>query len=71
MADRDAVTSRPTPASPRIAALRRIFETPFDTRTRELAARVARLRALSDAELAEMGLHRDDILHHVFSRKWN
>ncbi|WP_371036571.1 MULTISPECIES: hypothetical protein [unclassified Rhodosalinus] len=71
MAYRDAATSRTATGSPRIAALRRIFDTPFDARTRELAARVARLRALSDAELAEIGLHRDDILRHVFSRTWN
>lgn len=27
---------------------------------------VARLRSLSDAELAEMGLSRDTIVHHVY-----
>lgn len=44
----------------------RLFETPFDARQRRLAARVADLRALSDAELAARGLQRQDILFHVF-----
>lgn len=47
----------------------RLFETPFDRRSRDLAARVADLRAKSDAELAELGLERRDILHHVFGSR--
>ncbi|MBS0124522.1 hypothetical protein [Thetidibacter halocola] len=47
--------------------LARLFETPFDRRQRRLAARVAALRALSDADLAARGLRRDEILFHVFS----
>lgn len=46
--------------------LLRIFETPFDTRQRQLAARVSELRALSDVELAAKGMRREDILFHVF-----
>jgi len=30
---------------------------------------IAQLRALSDADLAERGLTRDSIVHHVFSDK--
>ena len=34
-------------------------------------AEVERLNRLTDAELAAMGLHRDSIVHHVFSdRLW-
>ncbi len=44
----------------------RMIETPFDRRQRSLASRVEMLRAKSDAELAELGLQREDILFHVF-----
>lgn len=50
------------------AILSRVFETPFDTRQRRLAAQVSELRALSDIELAANGLRREDILFHVFGR---
>lgn len=48
------------------AILSNIFETPFDTRQRRLAAKVSELRALSDGELAQLGMQRQDILFHVF-----
>ncbi|MGH1414355.1 MAG: hypothetical protein ACRBB0_12750 [Pelagimonas sp.] len=48
------------------AAFKGFFETPFDARQRRLAARVAELRALSDADLAAQGMARQDILFHVF-----
>ncbi|MCR8550725.1 hypothetical protein M4578_23110 [Salipiger sp. P9] len=54
------------PLSRRIA---RLFETPFARRQRALAARAAELRACSDAELARMGLRRDQILAHVFGAR--
>lgn len=44
----------------------RIFETPFARRQRQLAERIASLRALTDEELARLGLQRDEILAHVF-----
>lgn len=52
-----------------IARFTRLFETPFDRRNRRLAARVTELRALSDQELAAMGIARDQILFHVFGGK--
>ncbi|WGW03332.1 hypothetical protein [Tropicibacter oceani] len=48
------------------ARLARLLDTPFDRRHRRLSARVAELRALSDRQLAEIGLTRDTILLHVF-----
>ncbi len=50
----------------RLAAL---FDTPFDRRSRRLAAQVAELRALSDAELEALGIAREDILFHVFGAR--
>jgi uncharacterized protein YjiS (DUF1127 family) len=47
----------------------RMFETPFDRRYRQRAARIEELRSLSDADLAARGIARDDILLHVFSGK--
>ncbi|KUF11992.1 hypothetical protein [Pseudoponticoccus marisrubri] len=47
----------------------RLFDTPFDRRYRRVARRVEELRAMSDAELARLGIAREDILLHVFSRK--
>lgn len=47
----------------------RLFETPFDRRYRQRAARIEALRAMSDPELAARGIARDDILFHVFSGK--
>ncbi|GGB18660.1 hypothetical protein [Allosediminivita pacifica] len=44
----------------------RIVETPFDRRQRQLASQVEALRSKSDAQLAELGLQREDILFHVF-----
>ncbi|WP_300444186.1 hypothetical protein [uncultured Mameliella sp.] len=49
--------------------LSRAFETPFDRRYRQRTARIDELRALSDAELAQQGIAREDILFHVFSGK--
>ena len=48
------------------ALLSRLFETPFDRRMQSLKDELSKLRALSDAELAELGISRDDILGHVF-----
>ncbi|MDJ0820613.1 MAG: hypothetical protein QNJ09_02240 [Paracoccaceae bacterium] len=45
----------------------RLFDTPFDRRSRRMAARIKTLRALSDAELAKLGIGRDDIVVHVFT----
>ncbi|WP_417208001.1 hypothetical protein [Antarctobacter sp.] len=47
----------------------RFFETPFDRRYRQRTARIAALRALSDADLAARGIAREDILLHVFAGK--
>lgn len=55
-----------TPLRQRLA---RLFDTPFDRRYRQRTARIAELRALSDAELAARGIARADILLHVFSGK--
>ncbi len=49
--------------------LARLFDTPFDRRYRQRAARIEALRAMTDAELADRGIARDDILFHVFSGK--
>ena len=49
-----------------VARLARLLDTPFDRRQRRLCARAAQLRALSDRQLAEIGLTRDTILLHVF-----
>ncbi|MGR3370814.1 MAG: hypothetical protein ACU0CC_15560 [Sagittula sp.] len=46
--------------------LARMFETPFDRRYRQRTATIAALRAKSDADLAAMGLTRDEIVPHVF-----
>ncbi|WP_417724775.1 hypothetical protein [Salipiger sp.] len=51
---------------PLLRRLSRLLDTPFAARQRQLSARVAQLRALSDAELARMGLTRDGIIPHVF-----
>ena len=59
-----------TTARPGIfARVARLFETPFDRRSRQLAAEVAALRDLTDAELARRGIARDQILYHVFQTK--
>ena len=50
-------------------AIARLFETPFDRRGRFLAARVRLLRAMTDGELAKLGIQRDQILFHVFAGK--
>ena len=50
-------------------AIARLFETPFDRRSRFLAARVRLLRAMTDGELAKLGIQRDQILFHVFAGK--
>ena len=42
-----------------------VFDTPFDRRSRLISARAAELRALSDAELAALGIPRDQIILHV------
>ncbi|MFZ7089492.1 hypothetical protein [Primorskyibacter sp. 2E233] len=44
----------------------RLFDTPFDRRQRQLTARMAYLRSLSDAQLSDLGMTRDTILIHVF-----
>lgn len=49
--------------------LARFLETPFDRRYRQRTARIAALRALTDAELAARGIAREDILLHVFAGK--
>lgn len=49
--------------------LGRMFETPFDRRYRQRTEQIARLRAKTDAELAAMGLTREDILLHVFANR--
>lgn len=54
--------------TPRFGAgtfLSRVLDTPFDRRSRDIARRIAELRALSDAELAARGLSRGDIVRHV------
>ncbi|MBP0481073.1 hypothetical protein [Sagittula salina] len=45
----------------------RMLETPFDRRYRQRTAAITALRAKSDADLAAMGLTREDIVSHVFS----
>ncbi|MBN7785604.1 MULTISPECIES: hypothetical protein [Ponticoccus] len=49
--------------------IERMFETPFDRRYRQRTEQIAKLRAKSDAELASMGLSREDILLHVFANR--
>ncbi|MFW2587608.1 hypothetical protein [Sagittula sp. SSi028] len=49
--------------------LSRIFETPFDRRYRQRKEAIAALRSKSDADLAAMGLTREDILSHVFANR--
>ncbi|SMX50286.1 hypothetical protein [Maliponia aquimaris] len=61
--DTSFVSSRST-LRQRIA---RMCEISFDRRYRQRAARAAQLRALSDADLAILGLAREDILFEVFS----
>ncbi|MFZ5962923.1 hypothetical protein ACOXXX_08220 [Thalassococcus sp. BH17M4-6] len=61
----DAAARRPGPAAG-LRFLRRLFDTPFDRRSREIARQLDALRALSDAELAQRGLARDEIALHVF-----
>lgn len=46
-------------------AIGRLFDTPFDSRSRRISARAAELRAMSDAELAALGIPRDQIILHV------
>ncbi|CUH76616.1 DUF1127 domain-containing protein [Tropicibacter naphthalenivorans] len=59
-------------ASPVLSTLRetlsRLLETPFDRRLRARQTRIAQLRAMTDSELANMGLTRDAILPYVFSQ---
>jgi uncharacterized protein YjiS (DUF1127 family) len=47
----------------------RLFETPFDRRYRQRTDQITKLRAKTDAELAVMGLRREDILLHVFANR--
>ena len=47
----------------------RLFETPFDRRYRQRTAEIRALRAKTDADLAAMGLMREDILSHVFAKR--
>lgn len=47
--------------------LARMCETSFDRGYRQRTARAAQMRALSDADLALLGLSREDILFAVFS----
>jgi len=47
--------------------LTRLLETSYERRYRQRTETIAALRAKSDAELAQMGLTRDDILAHVFA----
>ncbi len=61
--DTNLVPDRPTLRR----RLARLFDTPFDRRARRMAARIKVLRALSDAELAALGIRRDDIVVHVFT----
>ncbi|MHA6344097.1 hypothetical protein [Roseivivax sp. CAU 1761] len=49
--------------------LRRLWETPFDRRAREISRRVAELRALSEEDLAARGLQRSDILRYALTGK--
>lgn len=56
-------------ASRAVQGLKALWDTPFDRRNRRLAARVAQLRALDDAQLARIGLSRDEIIPHVFGNK--
>lgn len=49
-----------------VTVLKNLFETPFDRKNKEIAAKVAELRGLSDAQLSEMGITRSEILVHVF-----
>ncbi|WP_425071111.1 hypothetical protein [Sagittula sp. S175] len=49
--------------------LARLLETPFDRRYRQRTAAIKALRAKSDADLAAMGLTREDIVSHVFSNR--
>ena len=49
--------------------LARLLETPFDRRYRQRMAAIRSLRAKSDADLAALGLTRDDILNHVFTTR--
>ncbi|MFW2542527.1 hypothetical protein ACN2XU_07785 [Primorskyibacter sp. 2E107] len=48
-----------------LARLARLFDTPFDQRSRDIRARAAALRSLSDKELETRGMTRDTILLHV------
>ncbi|MDA7425924.1 hypothetical protein [Thalassococcus lentus] len=59
-----------TPSRPGLRSrLTALFETPFDRRSRQIAAEVAELRRRSDEELAQMGIRRDQILMHVFGAR--
>lgn len=51
-----------------VQALRRFLDTPFDARQREIRQRVAEMRALTDAELAERGVRRREILAYVLRK---
>lgn len=57
-----SLAPRPSLAS----LLARLFETPFDRRSRALRGEVEALRSLSDQELAQRGLTRETIVLHVF-----
>ncbi|ETX14328.1 hypothetical protein OCH239_03270 [Roseivivax halodurans JCM 10272] len=43
----------------------RLFDTPFDLRSRRIRSRIAELRALSDEELSACGITRAEIVRHV------
>lgn len=47
--------------------LSQLLETPFDRRYRQRTAEIAALRLKSDADLAAMGIAREDIVAHVFA----
>jgi uncharacterized protein YjiS (DUF1127 family) len=58
----------PLAALPRLqAAVMAVWVTPFDRRQKRIARRIEEMRALSDDQLAKLGLRREDILSHVFS----
>ena len=55
--------------SPAPGVFRAVFDTPFARRSRVLHRRIAALRALSDADLADLGLVRTDIVAAVLLGK--
>ncbi len=58
-----AVVSKRPSFRQRLALL---FDTPFERRYRARRDSIAALQALSDTELAAMGLERGEIVSHVF-----